>query len=74
VQLFGVGREIAPLATCLVPILTDRRESWVITERVLSQVQAAEMGFLRKANLFPLLYAKGLETCFLFVLTLYMTQ
>ena len=32
----------------LVPILTNGRESWVITERVRSQVQVSEMRFLRK--------------------------
>jgi len=29
-----------------VSILTYRHESWVITERVMSQVKAAEMGYL----------------------------
>jgi len=34
-----------------VQILTYRQESWVImTERVLSQVQAAEVGFLRRVH------------------------
>ena len=32
----------------LVPILTYGHESWVITERVRSQVQGSEMRFLRK--------------------------
>jgi len=33
-----------------VPTLTYGHESWVITERILSQVQAAEMRFLRKVH------------------------
>ena len=34
--------------TVFVPILTYGHESWVMTERVRSQVQASEMRFLRK--------------------------
>ena len=33
-----------------VPIFTYGHESWVMTERMLSQVQAAEMGFLRRVH------------------------
>jgi len=35
-----------------VPILTYGHESWVMTERILSQnqMQAAEMGFLRRVH------------------------
>ena len=33
-----------------VPILTYGHECWVMTERMRSRVQAAEMGFLRKAR------------------------
>ena len=34
--------------TIFVPILTYGHESWVMTERMRSQVQASEMRFLRK--------------------------
>ena len=34
--------------TVLVPILNYGHESWVMTERVRSQVQASEMMFLRR--------------------------
>ena len=34
--------------TAIVPILTYGHESWVITERVRSQVQASEMNFLQR--------------------------
>ena len=34
--------------TAFVPILTYGYQSWVITERVQSQVQASEMRFLRR--------------------------
>ena len=33
-----------------VPTLTYDPESWVTTEIILSQVQAAEMGFLRRVH------------------------
>jgi len=33
-----------------VPILTYGHEYWVITERILTQVQASEMGFLRRLH------------------------
>jgi len=33
-----------------VPILTYGHESWVMTERILSQVEAAEVGFLRRVH------------------------
>jgi len=32
------------------PILTHGHESWVMTESVLSQVQAAEIEYLRRVN------------------------
>ena len=38
------------LRSVFVPILTYGHECWIITERVRSRVQAAEMGFLRKAR------------------------
>ena len=34
--------------TVFVPILTYGHESWVMTERVRSEVQASEMRFLQK--------------------------
>ena len=34
--------------TAIVPILTCAHESWVITKRVRSQVQASEMNFLQR--------------------------
>ena len=34
--------------TVFVPILTYGHESWILTERVRSQVQASEMSLLRK--------------------------
>ena len=46
-------RELPKLAklsifkTAFVPILTYGHESWVMTERVRSQVQGSEMRFLR---------------------------
>jgi len=33
-----------------VPILTNGHEYWVITERILTQAQASEMGFLRRLH------------------------
>jgi len=33
-----------------VPILPCGNESWVMTERILTQVQAPEMGFLRRVH------------------------
>jgi len=33
-----------------VPILTHGHESWIMTERAPSQVQEAEMGFLRRVH------------------------
>ena len=33
-----------------VPILTYGHEPWVMTERVVSQVQSTEMGFLRRVH------------------------
>ena len=40
--------ELSIFIAVFVPILTYCHESWVITERVRSQVQASEMRFLRK--------------------------
>ena len=39
--------ELSIFRTVFVPILTYGHESWVITERVRSQVQASEMRFLQ---------------------------
>jgi len=33
-----------------VPILIHGHESWVMTERILSQVQSAQMGFLLRVR------------------------
>jgi len=38
------------LFNCIFLILTYGCEYWVITERVSSQVQVAQMGFLRRVN------------------------
>jgi len=38
------------LKKAFISILTYGHESWVITERVLSEVQAVKMGFLRRAH------------------------
>ena len=40
--------KLAVFKTIFIPILTYGHESWILTERVRSQVQAAEMRFLRK--------------------------
>ena len=40
--------KLSVFKTVFVPILTYGHESWVMTERVRSQVQASEMRFLRK--------------------------
>ena len=42
--------------TVFVPILTYVYESWVMTKRVRSQVQASEMRFLRKIERVTLFY------------------
>ena len=42
--------KIFVFTSVFVPILTYGHESWVKTERVKSQVPAAEMGFLRKVR------------------------
>ena len=40
--------KLSILKTVFVSILTNGHESWVMTERVRSQVQASEMQFLRR--------------------------
>ena len=40
--------KLSVFKTVFVPILTYGHESWVMTERMRSQVQASEMRFLRK--------------------------
>ena len=40
--------KLAVFKTIYVPILTYGHESWIMTERVRSQVQASEMRFLRR--------------------------
>ena len=42
--------------TVFVPILTYGHESWVVTERVRSQVQASELRFLRRIEGVTLFY------------------
>jgi len=42
--------KLSVFKSVFVPIHTDRHESWVMTERVQSQVHAAEMGFLKTVH------------------------
>jgi len=42
--------KLSVFESVLVPILTYVYESWVMTVRILSQVQAAEMGVLRRVD------------------------
>jgi len=42
--------ELSVFKSVFVPILTYGHESWVMIERILSQVQAAEMGILRRVH------------------------
>jgi len=42
--------ELSVFKSVFVPILTCGHESWVTTERILFQVQVAEMGFLRRVH------------------------
>ena len=42
--------KLSVFISVFVPILTCGHESWVMIERILSQVQAAEMGFLRRVH------------------------
>jgi len=43
-------RTAVSFKSVFVPILTCGQESWVMTERVLSQVQTADMRFLRRVH------------------------
>ena len=45
---FSKKSKLSVIETVFVPILTYGHESWVMTERVRSQVQASEMSFLRR--------------------------
>ena len=47
-ELSKKAKLVSIFKTILVPILTYGHESWVMTERVQSQVQASEMRFLQK--------------------------
>jgi len=47
---FSTTVKVLVFKTALVPMLTYGHESWVMTEGVISQVQAAEMGFLRRVH------------------------
>ena len=42
--------KLSVFKSVFVPILTYSHESWVMTERILTQVQAPEMGFLRRVH------------------------
>jgi len=42
--------ELSVFKSVFVPILTYGHESWVMIERILSQVQASEMGILRRVH------------------------
>jgi len=42
--------KLSVFKSVFVSILTYGHESWVMTERILSQVQAADMGFLRRVH------------------------
>jgi len=42
--------KLSVLKSVFVQILTYGHESWVMTERTLSQVQAADMEFLRRVH------------------------
>ena len=50
--------KLSVFKTIVVPILTYRHDSWTITERVRSLIQASEMRFLRKIEGVTLLYKK----------------
>jgi len=43
---FSNTAKLSVFKSVISPILTYSHESWVMTERILSEVQAAEMGFL----------------------------
>jgi len=42
--------KLSVFKSVFVPILSYGHESWVMTERILTQVQAPEMGFLRRVH------------------------
>ncbi|CAM1330618.1 Uncharacterised protein r2_g3965 [Pycnogonum litorale] len=46
----GVKAKLAVFKSVFVPILAYGHESWVMTERMQSRIQAAEMAFLRKIS------------------------
>jgi len=47
---FSSTAKLSVFKSVFVLILTYGHESWVLTERILSQVQAPEMGVLRRAH------------------------
>jgi len=47
---FSNTEKLSVFKSVVVPILTCGHESWVMTEIMLTQVQAAEMGFLRRVH------------------------
>jgi len=42
--------KLSVFKSIFVPILTYGHKSWVITERILTQVQATKLGFLRRVH------------------------
>ena len=69
-QLVVLIRELCTRAklsvfrSIFVPILTYGHECWVMTERVRSRVQVAEMGFFQKVRSLSLLYkVKNTDIC-----------
>jgi len=42
--------KLSVFKSIFVAILTYGHESWIMTERILSQVQAPEIGFLRRVH------------------------
>jgi hypothetical protein len=46
----GVKAKLAVFNSVFVPVLTYGHELWVMTERIRSRIQAAEMGFLRRVS------------------------
>ena len=45
---FSNTAKLSVFKSVFVPILAYGHESWVITERISTQVQASDMGFLRR--------------------------
>ena len=59
-----IKAKLSVFKSVFVPILTYGHECWVMTERVRSRVQVAEMGFLQKfRSLFLLDKVKSTDIC-----------